>query len=158
MNLHKRSATSPGMKLIICLVILSSIMSSAAFAAQDPAREDALENLRMDTRQFINSLENYTAEQKDDVVEKGAMALDKLDSRIEALQAEIDQQWDDMSMSAREVARASMTKLRRQRIEVAEQFGSVRSSSTTAWKSMSQGFSEAYGELYDAWQDAEAAF
>jgi hypothetical protein len=34
---------------------------------------------------------------------------------------------------------------------VAEKYGSLKASSTSAWEEMKQGFSEAYEDLSDAW-------
>jgi hypothetical protein len=52
----------------------------------------------------------------------------------------------------------TMTKLHHQRVEVAEWLVSVKSSSATAWSSKIDGFSAAYVELFEAWQDAVAEF
>ena len=64
-------------------------------------------------------------------------------------------QWDDMDKAAREKGRASLQALREQRTRVAEWFGSLKSSSASAWGHIKQGFSAAYQDLQGAWENSE---
>ena len=51
-----------------------------------------------------------------------------------------------------------MEALREQRTEVAECYGSLKSSSATDWSHIKQGFFNAYGALQQAWEKAEREF
>lgn len=80
------------------------------------------------------------------------------DKRIDSLEARIDNNWDNMNKAAREKAHANLKALRKQRIKVAEWYGSLKSGSADVWEHMKKGFSDAYQALYDAWEKSEQAF
>jgi hypothetical protein len=99
-----------------------------------------------------------TQVQRDETIHKNKSALDDLDKRIDELEASIDKSWDKMNKAARENARASLKELRKQRIQVAEWYGSMKNSAGDAWKHMEKGFSDAYKSLLDAWEKSEKEF
>ncbi|KEA62678.1 hypothetical protein ADIMK_3150 [Marinobacterium lacunae] len=80
-----------------------------------------------------------------------------MDQRIDALQAKIDQNFDDMSDAARQEAREDMKTLRKLRNKTAEWYGSMKTSSADAWDQMKKGFSNAYKDLAEAWEKSEKA-
>ena len=90
----------------------------------------------------LQALQGYAADQRDEAVRKTKTALDNLDSRIDALETSIDSNWDRMDKAAREKARANLKALRKQRTELAEWYGSLKSSSADAWEHAKKGFSE----------------
>lgn len=59
-----------------------------------------------------------------------------------------------MSQAAREKTRENLKTLRKKRNQLAEKYGSLKASSTSAWEEMKQGFSQAYEALGDAWAKA----
>jgi len=69
--------------------------------------------------------------------------LDKLDKRIDALEVHVDESWDKMDKDTRKKARDSLKALRKQRNQVAEWYGSLKSSTENAWEHMKQGSSYA---------------
>lgn len=81
-----------------------------------------------------------------------------LDKRIEELEARVDESWGKMDKAAREKARANLKALRKQRTQVAEWYGSLKSSTGDAWEHMKKGFSDAYKALNDAWEKSEKEF
>lgn len=123
-----------------------SVTANDAVTAQDIERE---------TTELLQALKAYSAEQRDEALEHSSTALDNLDQRIEALETQMLDQWDDMDQAARETGRASLQALREQRTRVAEWFGSLKSSSASAWGHIKQGFSAAYQDLQGAWEHSE---
>jgi len=123
-----------------------SVMATDAVTAQDIKRE---------TTELLQALKAYSAEQRDEALEHSSTALDNLDQRIEVLETQMLDQWDDMDQAAREKGRASLQALREQRTRVAEWFGSLKSSSASAWGHIKQGFSAAYQDLQGAWENSE---
>jgi len=116
---------------------------------------------RRETPDFLHYLEMlnaYTVEQRDEAIHKTKAALDDQDKRIDALEAGVDENWDKMDLAAREKVRASLRALHKQRIEVAEWYGSLKSSTDDAWEHMKKGFSDAYRDLNDAWEKSEKEF
>ncbi|MBI5594038.1 MAG: hypothetical protein HY881_26620 [Deltaproteobacteria bacterium] len=104
------------------------------------------------------AVKQETQDQRDEAVHKSKEDLDNLDKRIDELEAHIDESWDKMNKAARENARASLKELRKQRTQVAEWYGSLKSSAGDVWKRMEKGFSDAVKSLNDTWEKTEKEF
>ena len=81
--------------------------------------------------------------------------LSYLDGRIDALQARLEDEWDDMSDAARENARETLDALKQQRADVAAWFDRLKDSTAETWNEAREGVSDAYQELADGWSEAE---
>lgn len=125
--------------------------------ASKPEKTTAKE-VKQEAQDLLEALKGYTADQRDEAIQKTKIALDDLDNRIDALETRIDNNWDKMNKTAREKARADLKALRKQRTNAAEWYGSLKSSSAGAWEQMKKGFSDAYKDLADAWEKVEKEF
>jgi hypothetical protein len=105
-----------------------------------------------------SAIRDYSAAKRDEAVRKTAAALRALDARIEALETQLDTEWDHMDATSRKQARATLHALRKQRIQVAEWYGSLKDSSADAWTHMKKGFADAFDALDQAWQKTERDF
>jgi len=105
-----------------------------------------------------DSIKNYTADQRDEAVKKAKAALAVLDTRIAALEARIDKDWDKMDKTARVKARNTLQALHQQRVAAAEWVGGLQNSTAEAWDDMKKGFSDAYASLQHSWEKAERGF
>jgi len=140
---------------IMMLAMLGGISPTYAESAKD---KTTTEDVKQETEELLQSLKSYSIDQKDEAIKQAKVALDKLDSRIDALEARIDSQWDSMTKPAREKARSSLKYLRKQRTELAELYGRLKSDSGDAWYDIKQGFSDAYSRLHESWEKAEKEF
>ena len=140
-------------------IVLAAILclATTALPASEPDTDSAAD-IRRETAELLQALKNYGAEQRDEALARSRAALDNLDRRIETLEAGMLEKWEDMDQAARERARASLQALREQRTRVAEWYGSMKSSSASAWGHIRQGFSQAYQSLQDAWEKSEQEF
>ncbi|MCF8050574.1 MAG: hypothetical protein K9L59_05005 [Desulfobacterales bacterium] len=141
----------------IFMLIAMLVTTSLCFAAS-PKEKTSIKEVKQETQDLIQALQGYTADQRDEAVQRARAALKKLDERIDALETRIDENWDQMNKAAREKARANLRTLRKQRNEVAEWYGSLKTSSAEAWEHMKKGFSDAYKALGDAWEKSEKEF
>jgi chromosome segregation ATPase len=141
---------------MILSVMLSSI--SPSLAATSGSSTASAADVQQEAKDLMQALKGYTVKQRDEAVRKTKAALDNLDQRIDALENRIDNNWDKMNNTARAKARASLKALRKQRTEVAEWYGSLKSSTADAWKHIKQGFSDAYMDLHEAWVKSEKEF
>ncbi len=116
------------------------------------SHKTSIKEVKQETRELAETLKDYSAEQRDKAIKETRKALDDIDKSIASLEDGIDRDWDKMNKAARREARQSLKELRRQRNKVAEWYGSMKNSSVEAWEHMKEGFSDAYGELYDAWK------
>jgi hypothetical protein len=126
--------------------------------AETPSDKTSLKEIEQESQDLIQTLKAYSADQRDEAIEKTKAALDNLDKRIDTLEERIDLNWDKMNEAARNKARASLKLLHQQRVQVAEWYGSLKNSSDDVWKHMKKGFSNAYSAINDAWEKAEKEF
>ena len=107
---------------------------------------------------MLTAFRSYTIQQQDEAIRKAKAALDRLDQRIDELETRIDNKWDKMNEAVREKTRSNLKLLRKQRVKVAEWYGSLKSSTADAWDHLRDGFSNAYKAFYDSWEKAEEEF
>jgi hypothetical protein len=115
----------------------------------------SIDEISQESRDMIQSLETYSAERRDEAIQKIRVALDNMDKRIDELESAVDDNWDKMDKAARDAARDSLKALHKQRTEVAEWYGRLTSSSADAWGRAKNGFSSAYMAFHAAWEKSE---
>jgi hypothetical protein len=144
---------------IVLAVFLSAAAGLVAAGASTAAVEStSADDIKQETAQLLQALENYGAEQRDEALSRSRSALENIDRRIEELESRMLEKWGDMDQAAREQARASLQALREQRTRVAEWYGSMKSSSEGAWGHIKEGFAKAYRSLQEAWEKSEREF
>ncbi|GIT97708.1 hypothetical protein [Sulfurovum sp. TSL1] len=147
------------MKLHIRTLMLIGILGATPVCyAQTSDANTSIEEVKKETQDLLQTIGAYTADKRDEAVQKAKDGLNKVDKRIDALEARIDKNWDNMNEAAREEARENLKALRKQRNKVAEWYGSMKTSSANAWEHMKKGFSDAYKALEDAWEKSEKEF
>lgn len=147
------------MKFRIYTLILIGIVGFVPLGnAQTKNTNTSIEDVKKETQDLLQTIGSYTADKRDEAAQKAQEALNKLDKRIDELDVKIDKSWDKMSESARKEARENMKALRKQRNQVAEWFGSMKTSSTATWDHMKKGFYDAYKSVEDAWEKSEKEF
>jgi len=147
------------MKSHICALMLIGILGVTPLCyAQTENANTSIEEVKKETQDLLQTIGSYTADKRDEAVQKAKEGLNKLDKRIDALEARIDTNWDKMNEAARKEARENLRALRKQRNQVAEWYGSMKTSSADAWDHMKKGFSDAYKALEDAWEKSEKEF
>ncbi|MEN8136669.1 MAG: hypothetical protein ABFS18_14230 [Thermodesulfobacteriota bacterium] len=141
------------MFMLVTMLTITSLCS-----AETTMDKTSMAEVEQEAKDFIKALKSYTAGQRAEALQRTATALENLDKRIEALETRIDQDWDKMDQAAREKARAGLKALHKQRNQVAEKYGSLKSSSTEAWEHVKRGFSDAYKALHEGWEKSEEEF
>lgn len=135
---------------VFCFISLSH--------AQSDDRKTSMQDVKKEVQDLISALSDYSVNQRDEAIKRTEQALEKLDSRINRLETRINKNWDQLSKEAREKARVNLQALREQRIELAERYGGWKNSTSKAWEHMRQGFSDAYQEMYEAWEEAASEY
>ena len=142
---------------VFILMLIAGLGMTPACYADTSSDETTISEIKKESRELIESLGAYSAERRDEAIEKAKAVLDIMDKRIDVLEQDVDDNWDKMDKAAREKARASLKALRKQRTEVAEWYGSLKSSSADAWERAKNGFSAAYMAFHAAWEKSEKA-
>jgi hypothetical protein len=142
---------------LISIVLLGiAPLSQAAWHESEKPESDktTAKEAGQETTDAAESIKNYTVEKRDEAAKKAKAALDDLDARINALEVQIDKNWDKMDKAAREKARNTMKTLHEQRVKVAEWYGGLQNSTASAWEHTKKGFSDAYKSLKTSWEKA----
>ena len=140
--------------LIVSLFAATTLLVAPIAQAQSGNEPVKAEDINRETQDLINTLQKYSAKQRDQAVKEADLAIKKLDERIDRLETRADNNWDDLTQSAREETKANLKALRKQRNELAEAYGSFKSSSADASNKMRKGFSDAYQSLSNSWEKA----
>jgi septal ring factor EnvC (AmiA/AmiB activator) len=136
------------MLVMFMILTLCFIPLSYTQASDD---KTTIQDVKQEAQDLISKIKSYTVDQRDEATKQTEQALKKLDNRIDALETDIYSRWDQMDKAAREEAQAGLKELRKQRIELAEWYGSLKNSSFGVWDQMKKGFSNAYQAIIDAW-------
>lgn len=144
--------------LIVTMIAVMMFCFMPVAQAQSGNDTVTAQDVKKETKELLNTLQQYTADQRDQAVKEAERALKKLDGRIDELESRVDNSWDKMTQAARQKARANLKALRKQRNELAEQYGSFKNSSAGAWEQMKKGFSDAYKAMSDSWEKAKSEF
>jgi len=140
---------------MIAVLMLFFIPTSQTKAGNDTVTS---RDVKAETKEMINTLQQYTIDQRDQAMKEAKQAMDNIDARIDELESRVDNNWDKMTQAAREEARANLKALRQQRNELSEWYGSFKNSSEDAWEQMKNGFSDAYQALSDSWEKAKSEY
>ena len=142
----------------LIILLFAGLGQTAPGFASAVTDESSVQDIKQETTELLHALKAYGVEQRDAALEQSRAALENLDRRIEMLEKQMLDQWDEMDQAARNKAQASLQALRQQRNRVAEWYGSLKSSSAGAWGHMKQGFTSAYRALHEAWGKSEQEF
>ncbi|WP_027361392.1 hypothetical protein [Halodesulfovibrio aestuarii] len=147
------------MKLYIYALMLVGILGVTTICyGQVEDNNTSLNEVKKETHELLQTIGSYSADKKDEAVQKAKVGLEKLDKRIDALETKIDKNWGKMDEEARKKVRENLRYLRKKRNYVAEWYGSMKNSSAGAWDHMKKGFSDAYKALEEAWEKSEKEF
>lgn len=150
--------TISNMIVYVCIILLALISTIPLSNAETAPHKPTIEEVKKETQEYLRVLKSYSAAQRDEAIEETEEILADLDTHIDALETEIDDNWDKMSKAARVEAQATLRALRKQRNEVAEAYGQWKASSAAGWEEMKKGFAKAYVDLQQAWEEAEKAY
>lgn len=151
----------PSLLSLPALALLGTIAPALAAQSEAPAPDSGktvAHEVRRDAADAADSIENYSAAQRDEAARNAKAGLDDLDARIHGLEARIDRNWDTMDHASRERARDTLAELRKQRIEAAEWYGGLKHSTVKAWGHVKEGFAKSYKSLKESWRKAEREY
>jgi hypothetical protein len=148
-----KTSLLPAIILTLTLALMATEITPAQ-AALTPDDKASINEVKRETGELMNAVKSYSAAQRDQAIQEIEIAIIRLDSRIDALQARIDNRWDDMTQPAREQSRASIRAMQKQRVKLAEWYGNLKGSSSSAWDDIKRGFSKAYVDINKAWEKA----
>lgn len=144
--------------LALLVIAVATILPMTVVAQEQDNETLDLEHVKQQAMELKQSVLTATETQRQALVKEAEAALANFDARIERLENNITENSEDMSASAKEYANEMMSTLTRQRDELGQWFNSLQVESEKAWDEVIYGFSRAYDEFYDSWQDLEGQF
>jgi hypothetical protein len=147
-DMHRHQLT----RCFAALLLGAPLLLGACSREEEPADAD---DVREQAQELGETVESYSAAQRDEALENAQQALADLSERIEVLEARMRERWGDMDERARERAESDLETLEDQRSEAAEWFNRMKDGSSEAWGHLSAGFAEAVAALRKSWQEAE---
>ncbi|MFO7911008.1 MAG: hypothetical protein R6V15_02485 [Desulfotignum sp.] len=143
----------------VCMwVVIAVMFTTVPGVAGESEDKTSIKAVKQEAQDLMEALKSYSADQRDEAVQQAGKTLDKLDKRIDALETDIKDNWEQMSRAARKQTRENLQALREQRNQVAEWYGSMKTSSADAWEEIKKGFSHAYEALSNAWTESVEEF
>jgi len=142
---------SPKFMVSALLLTTLGVVGAPTLAEEDSSAAQ----VKKDTRELIDSLGSYTAEQRDQALEKAKEALARLDKRIQDLEARVRDNWENMDQETRQQAREHLEALRERRMKLAEWYGGMKTGASQAWEDIKRGFTDAYEAFGQAWEESE---
>lgn len=140
--------------VIVVMTLIGLVLASMALAAQSPPAQASAEDVKKKVAETVQAIKSYSVDQRDQAVQKAKVALEDFDARINDLESQLVQRWDQMGQAARQEASSSMASLRKQRNAVAEWYGGLKHGSKQAWEDVKAGFSKSCHDLGGAFNKA----
>lgn len=147
-----------GKASLVFITVVFFAMGSLSFAAQTSTNEKGTKDVKEKVTEAAQAIEKYSVDQRDEAVKKAKTALDDLDVRIDRMESQLIQKWDQLDESARKNSRAALAALRKQRNEAAEWYGALKHSSSNVWEDVKKGFVKSYQALRDTFDKVRKEF
>jgi BMFP domain-containing protein YqiC len=136
-----------GMMMLAMALSVGAKQGQEAAAKTTDSAPPTVAQLRQEWAEAVDAFNSYSAAQREAALARARTTLQAMDARIEQLEAQANDQWDQLSQSARQKRQATLRALREQRNRVAEWYGGMKHSSASAWDEVKEGFIGAYGIL-----------
>lgn len=111
------------------------------------------ENMAAQSRDTLDDVRDYSAEQKDEAVRAARHGLDRLDARIEEMSTRIDASWKQLSQQTRLKKQQALSNLKEQRAELEADYQRLQAASADNWDAAKARFGEAWEATKQAWRE-----
>ena len=145
--------------LVILVIALTGLMAvNTTMAAPATPPKTTIQDVENKVAEASAVIKTYAAEQRAEAVRKAKTVLDDIDARIDQLESQVQQKWDQMDQAARQQAATDLSALRKERNRVAEWYGGLKLGSSQAWEDVKTGFLKGVHDLSDAFSKAYREF
>lgn len=149
--------TLPMAMISALLFVVGSVLAENTATPASGAQSETKE-LKQEWSEAFDALKDYSAAQRDEAIDRAKEVIAAMDKRIDRIERLAENQWSQLSAEMRQGRSDALRELRRQRNELAVWYGGMRQSSVVAWEEVKQGFINAYQDLGDAFNKAQAEF
>ena len=154
---RKRTMKYWAMALVFFVFIPGTVLHDAENKQKKDGKTE-MAQVQQEADDTLQAIKDYSIDKKDQVMAKAKDVLDKMDVKIDELEKQSSEQWQDMSEASREKSRQALRELRKKRNDIAEWYGGMKHSSAAAWNDMKKGFIDSYHSLQQAFDKASEKF
>lgn len=145
----------PPFRLLASALLLAMVMPLAPVHAAEDDGDVTEESLGKDLQSLDQELEDFSSEQREQLIADVEDVLGAIEVRIATLESRLRDNRDSADRLERVQAKTAVAALRRERSRVMEWHQRMQDSTGFTWESMKDGFNETFDELYEAWENAE---
>jgi cytochrome c556 len=149
----RQDGPSSIIKVVKHHTLILAILSSAIFVvgcSKESTTSEQLDQAQTKTSKAAQDMKNYSYAQKAQFVEKMQSELTALNAELDQLSAKIEKSSD----AAKAEAKPKLQALRDQTAQMNKQFDEVKSATESTWDSVKEGFNKAYQSSKDGVQQA----
>lgn len=123
--------------------------------SQVQAEDKADQTVGQQIDSALSAVKEFTVDNKDKAVETMALALTRLDERIDVLEEKIQKKWNTMDDKTQKEARQSLDMLREKRASMANWIAEMKASGSKTWDNMKNGISDAFHAFQNSEEETE---
>lgn len=144
---------------ILTLAVLTAVVSSLPAMAEDqpvktengikaPApHKTTREDVRKEVREAIDVIKSYSADKRDEAIDKAKTALDDFDARMEKAE-----------QRSREKKEQASAKLKEKRAQVAKRYEELKNATKENWEKTKSRFLKEYQEMEEEYEEKVSPF
>lgn len=138
-------------------LLAASLALAAPAGAETDADHVTATELRNEIAAALQSVADYTAQERDEALAAAREGLNALDAEIARRQAALRADWAGMSEEAHTETARALARLQTARNRLGERMGALQAGAASAWDELQAGFSGAFDALADAWAEEDSA-
>lgn len=138
------------------LLLATALATSGALTAANA--QTTFDDVKQEAHAFFEVIGDYSHDRRMSLVETSRTTLANIDESILELNAQMRDDWGQMSDASKAKARAALDDLHQRRLAVAERLGALEQSSSSSWNDIRSGFSVAFSDLQLSWETAKHEF
>lgn len=139
------------------LAIALSMSTPLAAATNKTDETVRAADVRAEIAETVDTIGEYTAKQRDVAIASAEKLLADIDAALDRYENGLRENWDDLTEETKKKTRAAMEKLRQERNELADTVNEMKSGADSAWDDLVAGFSDAWDELEESWEETDNA-
>jgi TolA-binding protein len=149
---------------IIMIVLISFLSLAFLFACSDqkksekPKTKATHEDVKKDTNEAMNTVQNYTQQKKEEYLRQMNAKLEELENKIKELQNKAESKTSGLKEESKAKFNQSMEALNKEKQEAAEKLEELKSASGETWNDIKSGADSAMDQLSKTYEKVRSDF
>lgn len=147
---------------LFLLTFMSVFLSTSACSQdkneQDNMDESTAEEVKAQMDETYDVMADFLYENKEEIIKNATNKIDMADQEIEKLDEILQTEINSISKEVKANKEKAIAELKEKRSILKSNIDSIQMSTNESWNDIKSGFIDAYGELENAFQDAQEAY